>query len=121
MGCNFPLGALDDPSAPYNRVNRPVQFDVMVTFSMTKSTMVSDTRAIDDGYHDVDSSSCNFEEDFEEQQLTPLDLLGEYATRLENELESFDESKNPRKAKSLRYRISCCKGWMLDFLEVNKQ
>lgn len=78
---NYPPGAANDPSAPYNQYENPeveVEVTVSVTLSKTVKVLVTDYDIIDD----VDEDGAVFERDFsntnflaavEEQVILPQD------------------------------------------------
>lgn len=78
---NYPLGAANDPNAPYNQYENPeveVEVTVSITLSKTVKVLVTDYDLIDD----VDEDGAVFERDFsntnflaavEEQVILPQD------------------------------------------------
>ena len=83
---NYPPGAANDPSAPYNQPEYPEyqDYDVTASFVLDKSFTVT-------------SSS--------DEDMTPLDLIKELKKRLQDELELDPTNKI---TKSL---IEECDGW----------
>lgn len=96
---NYPPGAANDPFAPWNQDEPdPKIYDVTVSFSLSKPFSVTS----DD---DCDES---IKQEIVENYKTPLDLINELKTRLQNELEL-----NPND-KSIRKLIKECEEWDMD-------
>lgn len=96
---NYPPGAANDPFAPWNQDETDPQiYDVTASFSLSKPFSVTS----DD---DCDES---IRQEIVENYKTPLDLINELKTRLQNELEL-----NPND-KSIRKLIKECEEWDMD-------
>lgn len=96
---NYPPGAANDPFAPWNQDEPdPKIYDVTASFSLSKPFAVTS----DD---DCDES---IRQEIVENYKTPLDLINELKTRLQNELEL-----NPND-KSIRKLIKECEEWDMD-------
>lgn len=144
----YPAGAYEDPRAIYNLPPdpEPREFDVIVTYTMSKSTSVwsdqyietsdvdydtdDDTgRTIRIPWTDYDTSECDFEKDFADQHYSPLILLKEYQGILIKQINEIKEKAKtfPRdkelknKIKELEMKIADCEDWEFDEIEVEKQ
>lgn len=96
---NYPPGADNDPFTPWNQDEpEPQIYDVTASFSLSKPFSVTS----DD---DCDES---IRQEIAENYKTPLDLINELKTRLQNELEL-----NPND-KSIRKLIKECEEWDMD-------
>lgn len=92
MDDNYPLGAANDPNAPWNQVD-PVELDVRVSASNTLSRQAtiavtdytSEVDYDDDGhpFNSIDFSSCNFKEGFESSYYSVKELLEQFSIEVE--------------------------------------
>lgn len=129
---NYPPGVSDDtPGAPWNEsYNKPVDVDVCVSTTLSKSTTIKTTDYIaeawedcerdEEGYvthiggTDYDFSECDFRKDYENSEWTLPDLL----TLLEQYLlEDYRHAQTPRK-KVIENQLKSLRGWTVDELEV---
>lgn len=97
---NYPPGAANDPSAPYNQPEYPEyqNYDVTASFVLNKSFTITSSSDDEDG----------IKQDLIEDYMTPLDLINELKKRLQAELKS---TPNNKRIKSL---IKECDGWTCD-------
>lgn len=97
---NYPPGAANDPSAPYNQPEDPElqDYDVTASFVLDKSFTVTSSSEDEEG----------IKHDLIEDYMTPLDLINELKTRLQGELE-LDPTD-----KSIQKLIKECEGWTCD-------
>ena len=124
----YPPGAEFDPKAPYNQSEPdPVEVNVIATYTISKSATVetSDYTAdeweeceTDDegniyrtGGIDYDFSNTDFEKEFNNYYLSPLELFAELKNRVEKELETCTDYRQKNQLK----RILCsCEEWSID-------
>lgn len=94
---NYPPGAANDPSAPYNQPEYPEyqDYDVTASFVLNKSFTVTSSSDDEEG----------IKQDLIEDYMTPLDLIKVLKKRLQDELELDPTNKI---TKSL---IKECDGW----------
>ena len=96
---NYPPGAANDPFAPWNQDEPELQdYDVTALFTLSKHFGVTSYNEDNEG----------IKQDLIDSYMTPLDLINELKTRLQNELEL-----NPND-KSVRRLIEECEGWEID-------
>ena len=120
---DYPPGAEHDPNAPYNQKEQePVDIDVCVSCTLSKSTTIEGNPEVDD-----------LKDIYEQQEYTIPELLREFGWFLEIkiiEIEAaikFNDNMSIDK-KALESNISHCnnlldslKGWTVDELEVIKE
>lgn len=120
---DYPPGAEHDPNAPYNQKEQePVDIDVCVSCTLSKSTTIKGNPEVDD-----------LKDIYEQQDYTIPELLREFGWFLEIkiiEIEAaikFNDNMSIDK-KALESNISHCnkllesiKGWTVDELEVIKE
>lgn len=97
---NYPPGAANDPSAPYNQPEYPEyqDYDVTASFELNKSFTVTSSSDDEDG----------IKQDLIEDYMTPLDLIKELKKRLQGELK-LDPTN-----KAIKSLIKECDGWTCD-------
>lgn len=97
---NYPPGAANDPSAPYNQPEDPElqDYDVTASFILDKSFTVTSSSDDEEG----------IKHDLIEDYMTPLDLINELKKRLQGELE-LDPTN-----KAIKSLIKECDGWTCD-------
>lgn len=107
----YPLGAENDPFAPYNaKENVPKSFDLQVTQTLQANFSVNTSLYVSDYDDDVDYSSTDWNEVFNDtEHHTPSALIGEYrklATRfLEYVEKHYPDDKNLHKYKKELARL----------------
>ena len=120
---DYPPGAEHDPNAPYNQKEQePVDIDVCVSCTLSKSTTIEGNPEVDD-----------LKDIYEQQEYTIPELLREFGWFLEIkiiEIEAaikFNDNMSNAK-KALESNIShynnlldSLKGWTVDELEVIKE
>lgn len=121
---DYPAGA-DNIDAPWNEPDSPKEatFDVLISQTLSRSTTVStsdysiEVDRDEDGYcESIDTSETNWKFAYEEQRMTPLELIGELKSLLEKTLpDPITHSKDYKRAK---YLIEECEGWVEDDFEV---
>lgn len=135
---NYPPGAANDPTAPYNEPPSPevMEFEVTVSQSLSKSTTVLSDQydhyrdEDEDGYYDwIETENINWNEAYEETpHLTIEGLLEKFKEMLEekvSEIEKQVKDNKPdhsqkKKLDKLNFLIEECQGWTLDESEVVK-
>ena len=83
MSSNYPLGAEQDPNAPWkeeDQEDKEIEVTVSVTLSKTFKVSVNDYKVIDSGvdedglyYEDIDYSECNLKQAVEDQIFLPYE------------------------------------------------
>lgn len=112
----YPAGAEFDSAAPWNQSSPPEEsFDVCVSQSLSKSVSVeTDNYFLEDGV--PDTSDTNWEEVYEEDHYTPLQLINIFKRYLESEVNHTETvSKEP---SFLKHLISECSDWNDDETEI---
>ena len=98
---NYPLGAANDPDAPWNQVEEPDEkFDVEITYTLTKRAMVE---AVSED--DINNA-------IEDQVYSPKELIDILRKRLEKEFVD-----NP--TRHTRMLIKACKDWVYEGFEYD--
>ena len=106
----YPLGAENDPRAPYNEKLKKI-VSVNVTISVTYSKTLD--IAAPEGYTDAD-----LREIVEEMGILPNDILRDKHTELRNYIKRNENKLDAKyKAKLIKKRDNC-KPWNEDELEV---
>lgn len=113
----YPPGAEFDPRAPWNQYENPEEgFEVTVSQSLSKNTTVftSDYSLEidydeDGGYRNIDTTDTPWKDIYEEDNHTPLQLIGFLKRVLEG------EQITERLKKQL---IEECDGWCVDDYEI---
>ena len=123
---NYPLGAKDDPRAPYNQKEPPeLEFEVTIsqTFSKTVKFKTSDY-AEEEDWDDLLECKCtsintkdtNWVEIFQDQHFTLQDLLGELKSLAQEKLSQVGEYTST--GRYLKSVIEACDDWHNDETEV---
>lgn len=83
MSNNYPLGAEQDPNAPWkeeDQEEKEIEVTVSVTLSKTLKVNVTDYKVIDSGvdedglyYEDIDYSECNLKQAVRDQVYLPYE------------------------------------------------
>ena len=121
---DYPPGAENDPNAPYNQKEQePVDIDVCVSCTLSKSTTIKGNPEVDD-----------LKDIYEQQEYTIPELLDEFDWILRKEIaetkatiKSLDDNmSNAKKALEssiIQYNniLKSIKGWTVDELEVIKE
>lgn len=121
---DYPPGAENDPNAPYNQKEQePVDIDVCVSCTLSKSTTIEGNPEVDD-----------LKDIYEEQEYTIPELLDEFIKILKKEVVETnatiklldDNMSNAKKALELNIShynnlLESLKGWTVDELEVIKE
>lgn len=106
----YPLGAADDPRAPYNEKPKKkmlVNVTISVTYSKTLDIVA------EEGYTDADLKTI-----VEEMGILPNDIISEEHTRLRKYIKRSDEILDEKYKKKLIKKRDACKPWNEDELEV---
>lgn len=117
---NYPPGAENDPSAPYNRAEVPERdFDVFISQTLSKETYVTTTDYIyvndkQDEYEDT--SDTDWEEAYKQCHMTPLEIIKEFKKYLESH--RSDPITNMSEYRRERYLIEECENWCEDETEI---
>ena len=129
----YPPGSEFDPNAPYNQSEpEPVEVDVTISQSLSRSTKIKVTDYISNEWEDVepnnkggfyrtkeieyDFSDCDLKGAYEEQEYTIPELLDYLIGYLVADIAKCNEESN--KKKKLQHILKCCEGWILDETEV---
>jgi len=123
---NYPLGARNDPRAPYNQKEPPeLEFEVTIsqTFSKTVKVKTSDYVEEED-WDDLGNCKCvtpntqdtNWVGIYQEQHFTLQDLLGELKSMAQEKFSQVGEHTS--QGKYLKSIIEACDDWHNDETEV---
>ena len=121
---DYPPGAEHDPNAPYNQKEQePVDIDVCVSCTLSKSTTIGGNPEVDD-----------LKDIYEQQEYTIPELLDEFIKILKKEIAEInatiklldDNMSNAEKALESNIShynnlLDSLKGWTVDELEVIKE
>ena len=121
---DYPPGAEHDPNAPYNQKEQePVDIDVCVSCTLSKSTTIESNPEVDD-----------LKDIYEQQEYTIPELLDEFIKILKKEIAEInatiklldDNMSNAKKALESNIShynnlLDSLKGWTVDELEVIKE
>lgn len=109
----YPLGAANDPNAPYNQKD-PEKVKVKVCVSVTYSQLLE--VEVEEGYTEVE-----LKEAVQEAKVLPNDILADEHRRLRKFIKTREKSNDPEYKKYLKKMITKrdkCKPWHEDELEV---
>ena len=121
---DYPPGAANDPNAPYNQKEQePVDIDVCVSCTLSKSTTIEGNPEVDD-----------LKDIYEQQEYTIPELLDEFDWILRKEIaetkatiksldDNMSNAKNALESNISHYNnlLESIKGWTADELEVIKE
>lgn len=125
---NLPLGAANDPSAPYNeRVIPDMEFDVTISMSLSKTVKCSTNKynpvVIDEPHNRIheeypDTSDTPWSEVYGDNHKTIPELFSELKKYIQKDLDNLmsDDSK-PDKAfhrRRLEFLMEECDNWVVD-------
>lgn len=106
----YPLGAADDPRAPYNeKPKKKVEVNVTVSVTYSKTLNV----VVEEGYELPDLIEA-----VQEMKVLPNDILEERAEALNEDLETNNWLFGSIGLAGLKSDIERCKPWHEDELEV---
>lgn len=106
----YPLGAADDPRAPYNeKPKKKVEVNVTVSVTYSKTLNV----VVEEGYELPDLIEA-----VQEMKVLPNDILEERVEALNEDLENNDWMFGSIGLAGLKSDIERCKPWHEDELEV---
>ena len=126
---NYPMGAANDPNAPYNQPSDPDPIEVDVEYScvMRKATTVGTTRyqAFDwedsepdgeggyvyTGGTDYEFDDNDFRDEFAEQRYNPAELIDELKTIVTMLIDGEDVTISKTKLKHI---LEDCEGWEIE-------
>lgn len=126
---NYPMGAANDPNAPYNEPadNEPIEVDIEYSCVMRKTTKVGTTRYqafdwedsepdgeggyVHTGGTDYEFDDNDFRDEYDEQRFNPSELIDELKS-IVTMLINGDEV-TVSKAK-LRQILEDCEGWEIE-------
>ena len=129
----YPPGAEHDASAPYNEHHNEER-EVMVTISssLSKNTSVFTSDYDMEEWEDYDTDdeggyihyggteynydNVDFKHEYNEQHLTPAELISEFQAFLMENMP--DKKEDARKYHKYKHLINECDGWIEDELEV---
>ena len=129
---NYPIGA-DIPNAPWNQSDpEPIEVEVTISQSLSRSTKIKVTDYIANEWEDVDSddeggfykiggveydfSDSDLKGAYEEQEYDIPKLLDYLKAYLIADIAKYNEESNRK--KELQHILSCCEGWNVDETEV---
>lgn len=120
----YPPGAEFDPIAPWNEQEAPErQFDVCISQTLSKSTRVTTNDYVpevdqdEDGVYELtDTSDTDWKEAYENEHLTPLQLISEFKDFLTKHLP--DPIIDVKEFQRFKHLIGECEGWTEDETEV---
>ena len=123
----YPPGAEFNSNAPWNQVEVPErQFDVCISQTLSKSTGVTTNDYVpgvvqeEDGYYPYsDTSDTDWEEAYESEHLTPLQLIDEFKDFLTKHLP--DPIVDVKGFQRFKHLIDECEGWVEDEIEVMEE
>ena len=132
---NYPPGLSDNtPGAPWNEPeNEARDVDVLISSSLSKETTISTTDYepeewddyeqddVDGTVHhyggtDYNFDNCDFKKEYNNQHLTPLELIQEFRAFLTEYMP--DPVINMRKYRKFKHLIEECTDWTEDEVEV---
>lgn len=113
MSGNYPLGAYNDPYAPYNwPENEPEAFAAEVQQTLHKNVEIYTDQYIKEGdpeYYEYDLSEVDWDSEYHDNDhYTPLQLIELYKKELETKLELTEDKA---KRKWLEHMIKECSNW----------
>lgn len=111
---DYPLGAENDPNAPYNRVQDATEIMICgdMTVAFRTSIWTYDAIALyekdDDGLYIKDIETCNvdFKKEFLDQHMTPLQLIQYLKKEMEEKMK-----KDPASKSECQSIIEECEVW----------
>lgn len=115
---NYPPGAENDPSAPWNEVSVPErEFDITISQTLSKTvTITTDNYIPEVDYETGDlytnTSETDWYEVYENEHYTIPELLEHLQVFAKKELENV--SPNSGIGRELQNIISACKDWIVD-------
>ena len=119
---NYPPGAANDPSAPYNEPVIPERdFDVEVTITMSKVVTITTDNYMpeydeEDGHTYANTENTEWDTEFRNSGcFTIPDLLSELKEYVKADMETC--SPNTTKGAHLKRLLEACDGW--DVIEKN--
>lgn len=133
----YPPGLEFDPDAPWNEDElKPVQVEVTISQSLSRSTVIEVTDYIIKEWEDTeyikeegisrtrkgidyDFSDSNLKEAYEIQEYTIPELLEYLKSYLINDIAQCSEESN--KKRLLQCILKGCEGWTVDETEVIKE
>jgi hypothetical protein len=125
---NLPIGAANDPLAPYNESVVPdMEFDVTISMSLSKTVKCSTNKynpvVIDEPHNRIheeypDTSDTSWSEVYGDNHKTIPELLSELKKYIQKDLDNLmsDDSK-PDKAfhrRRLEFLMEECDNWVVD-------
>ena len=121
---DYPAGA-DNIDAPWNEPDSPKEatFDILISQTLSRSTTITTSdytiegEQDEDGYCErIDTTETNWKASYKEQRMTPLELIEELKSLLENTLP--DLTMRSKEYNRTKYLIEECEGWVEDDFEV---
>ena len=103
-GDNYPMGAKNDPRAPYNEItipDREIEVEVTVTLKKKIKILVDDYDISDSGfdedgnyYEDIDYSECNLVDAVKSQHILPQEAADYIVTNTNKGRKAFYELRD---------------------------
>lgn len=125
MNDNYPLGAANDPNAPYNEIEPPKrEFNVTISQTLSRSTKVSTDQYIPVYDYDedmgtietYDTSNTNWKEVYENEDFKIQELISILKSYVENDIKNT--LPKSVKGRYLARLLKACDGWVEDDYEV---
>lgn len=111
------MGTCDESRAPWNdKENDDVELRVDVEYTLVKTNMRVNTNKYELGYEDggsyVDTSTIDFDEVYEDNHYTIIEMLNELKNYVEEDMKNC--APNSGKYLSLKRLLDDCQGWHVD-------
>jgi hypothetical protein len=123
---NFPMGAAEDPAAPYREETIPeLKFDVTISQTLSKTVTVKtdDYIPVKVGNPCVrihpDTTNTDWRQAYENEHFKIQDLLQELKEYAKSDLAM--SGVNTNKGKYLKKLIEACDNWIEDDYEINPE
>lgn len=125
MNDNYPLGAANDPNAPYNEIEPPKrEFNVTISQTLSRSTKVSTDQYIPVYNYDedmgtietYDTSNTNWKEVYENEDFKIQELISILKSYVENDIKNT--LPKSVKGRYLARLLKACDDWVEDDYEV---
>lgn len=116
---NYPLGAADDPAAPYNEVERDyISFDALVSTTLSANKKVlSGAYTFEDGEDTPLIEESELARAYDEDYYTPAELLDKLTEMAETELAKLQAMLETAQLESMQYSI---KSKMNDWMKIKR-
>ncbi len=106
MNGNYPIGAISDPNAPYNQIEKEMRFSVCASYTLVAEEEITATVPVE--YDEYEREYCpltadiDWQEEFQSEVFTPMELID--LLREAYERERADLMNNPHEnARLIRH------------------